>query len=198
MQTVVQYIVMGFAILTAISIHEFGHAYVAHLNGDDTAKNMGRMTINPIKHIDPVGMLMMFIARFGWAKPVPVNPLNYKSFKKGNITVSLAGIFMNLITAIFFTIVYKYAKIYSLDIIAKEMIIYNVAFASFNLLPIPPLDGWGFISTFLPVDITEKVYKYQGYTMIIFVVLLITGTFSFILNPIYSMFFGLMNWILVF
>ncbi|MGP1487447.1 MAG: site-2 protease family protein, partial [Peptostreptococcus stomatis] len=96
-------------ILFAISIHEFGHAFVAYLNGDDTAKRAGRMNINPTSHIDPFGMLMMFLVHFGWAKPVPVNPYNYKNEKLGNITVSLAGIGFTLISAFVFVMIYKFS-----------------------------------------------------------------------------------------
>ena len=105
LNSVSSFLTSALAIFFAISIHEFGHAFVAHLNGDDTAKNAGRMTINPLSHIDIFGMIMMFVAKFGWAKPVPVNPNNYKNEKVGNITVSLAGIFMNLASAIIFAMI---------------------------------------------------------------------------------------------
>ena len=87
-------------IAMAISIHEFGHAYSAHLLGDDTAKAYGRMTLNPVRHVDPIGLLAMFILKIGWAKPVPVNPNNFKNYKIGNLIVSLAGVFCNVLTAI--------------------------------------------------------------------------------------------------
>nr|WP_101772779.1 site-2 protease family protein [Peptostreptococcus faecalis] len=176
------------AILFAISIHEFGHAYVAHLNGDDTAKNSGRMTINPFHHIDPFGMLMMFLVRFGWAKPVPVNPNNYKNQKLGNITVSLAGIFFNLVSAIIFAMIYSRVDMYSLKSVAYSLVVYNIAFASFNILPFPPLDGWSFISTFLPRNIVYKVYEYSRYTFILFILLIVTRAYVYILTPIYAFF----------
>lgn len=89
------------AVIIALTFHEFGHAYVANLNGDPTARIMGRMTLNPIKHIDPLGFLCMMLIGFGWAKPVPVNPNNYRDYKKGELTVSLAGVGMNLLLALF-------------------------------------------------------------------------------------------------
>lgn len=193
LNSVSSFLTSALAIFFAISIHEFGHAFVAHLNGDDTAKNAGRMTINPLSHIDIFGMIMMFVAKFGWAKPVPVNPNNYKNEKVGNITVSLAGIFMNLASAIIFAMIYKYIGIYSLKMVCKSLIVYNIAFASFNILPIPPLDGWSFISTFLTDSVNYKLYEYTRYSFIILILLVMTNVLSFVLSPIYSFFSGIVS-----
>lgn len=193
LNSVSSFLTSALAIFFAISIHEFGHAFVAHQNGDDTAKNAGRMTINPLSHIDIFGMIMMFVAKFGWAKPVPVNPNNYKNEKVGNITVSLAGIFMNLASAIIFAMIYKYIGIYSLKMVCKSLIVYNIAFASFNILPIPPLDGWSFISTFLPDSVNYKLYEYTRYSFIILILLVMTNALSFVLSPIYSFFSGIVS-----
>ena len=189
-------------ILFAISIHEFGHAFVAYLNGDDTAKRAGRMNINPTSHIDPFGMLMIFLVHFGWAKPVPVNPYNYKNEKLGNITVSLAGIGFNLISAFIFVMIYKFSNEWNLLgfvnqetmlMVTRSLVMYNVGFAAFNILPIPPLDGWSLISTFLLRRIVYRAYEYSRYTFIIFVVLIMTNILGFILNPIYTVFFNLVT-----
>lgn len=189
LNSVSDFLITLLAILFAISVHEFGHAFVAHLNGDNTAKNAGRMTINPINHIDPFGMLMMFLVRFGWAKPVPVNPNNYKNEKIGNITVSLAGIVFNLLSAIIFALVNKYVAIASIKAVSYALVMYNIGFAAFNILPIPPLDGWNLIATFLPRETVYKVYEYSRYTTIIFIILIMTNAFSYILNPIYMFFY---------
>ncbi|PSJ31754.1 peptidase [Peptostreptococcus russellii] len=189
LNSVSDFLITLLAILFAISVHEFGHAFVAHLNGDNTAKNAGRMTINPINHIDPFGMLMMFLVRFGWAKPVPVNPNNYKSEKIGNITVSLAGIVFNLLSAIVFALVNKYVAMESIKAVSYALVMYNIGFAAFNILPIPPLDGWNLIATFLPRETVYKVYEYSRYTTIIFIILIMTNAFSYILNPIYMFFY---------
>ncbi len=189
LNSVSDFLITLLAILFAISVHEFGHAFVAHLNGDNTAKNAGRMTINPINHIDPFGMLMMFLVRFGWAKPVPVNPNNYKNEKIGNITVSLAGIVFNLLSAIVFALVNKYVAMESIKAVSYALVMYNIGFAAFNILPIPPLDGWNLIATFLPRETVYKVYEYSRYTTIIFIILIMTNAFSYILNPIYMFFY---------
>ena len=172
------------AIAVAISVHEFGHAYSAHLLGDDTAKMYGRMTLNPAKHLDIIGLISMLIFRIGWAKPVPVNPNNFKNYKVGNIIVSLAGVAANIITAIICVLINKYVNMYAINEIAYAVIIYNVGFASFNLLPIPPLDGWGLISSFIPYKYNEIVYKYESMSSIIFLVLIFTGAYSIFVSPI--------------
>ena len=171
------------AIAVAISVHEFGHAYSAHLLGDDTAKMYGRMTLNPAKHLDIMGLIAMLIVHIGWAKPVPVNPNNFKNYKVGNVIVSLAGVTANIIISIICVIIKKHVNMYAITEITSAIIIYNVSFAAFNLLPIPPLDGWGVISSFIPYKYNEIAYKYESMSSIIFLVLIITGAYSFI-SPI--------------
>lgn len=191
LNSVSDFLITLLAILFAISVHEFGHAYVAYLNGDSTAKNAGRMSINPIDHIDPFGMLMMFLVRFGWAKPVPVNPNNYKNEKLGNLTVSFAGIFFNLLSAIIFGLIHRFVPNDLVRQITEMLIIYNIGFASFNILPIPPLDGWNILATFLPRETVYKVMEYSRYTTILFIIMIMTGMFSVVLAPIYSTFWKL-------
>ena len=174
--------IVGIAV--AISVHEFGHAYSAHLLGDDTAKMYGRMTLNPAKHLDIMGLIAMLIVHIGWAKPVPVNPNNFKNYKVGNVIVSLAGVTANIITAIICVLINKYVNMFAINLIAQYVIVYNVGFAAFNLLPIPPLDGWGVISSFIPYKYNEIAYKYESMSSIIFLVLIITGAYSIFVSPI--------------
>ena len=172
------------AIAVAISVHEFGHAYSAHLLGDDTAKMYGRMTLNPAKHIDIMGLIAMLIVHIGWAKPVPVNPNNFKNYKVGNIIVSLAGVTANIITAIICVFINKYVNMFAINLIAQYVMVYNVGFAAFNLLPLPPLDGWGLVSSFIPYKYREIAYKYESMSSIIFLVLIFTGAYSLFVSPI--------------
>ena len=174
--------IVGIAV--AISVHEFGHAYSAHLLGDDTAKMYGRMTLNPAKHLDIMGLIAMLIVHIGWAKPVPVNPNNFKNYKVGNVIVSLAGVTANIIISIIYVIIKKHVNMYAITEITSAIIIYNVSFAAFNLLPIPPLDGWGVISSFIPYKYNEIAYKYESMSSIIFLVLIITGAYSIFVSPI--------------
>ena len=174
--------IVGIAV--AISVHEFGHAYSAHLLGDDTAKMYGRMTLNPAKHLDIMGLIAMLVVHIGWAKPVPVNPNNFKNYKVGNVIVSLAGVTANIIISIICVIIKKHVNMYAITEITSAIIIYNVSFAAFNLLPIPPLDGWGVISSFIPYKYNEIAYKYESMSSIIFLVLIITGAYSIFISPI--------------
>ena len=175
-------------IAIAISVHEFGHAYSAHLLGDDTAKMYGRMTLNPIKHVDPLGLLAMIIFHIGWAKPVPVNPMNYKNYRVGNFIVSIVGVCCNLITAIICAVIYKNIPIYGVQVLAYTCIMYNIGFAAFNLLPVPPLDGWGVIETFIPYQWREYAYKFESISGFVLILLLITGAYRIIINPIHGLF----------
>lgn len=178
------------AIAVAISVHEFGHAYVAHLLGDDTAKMYGRMTLDPAKHIDPMGLMVMVLSRaiagigIGWAKPVPVNPNNFKNYRMGNILVSLAGAIGNILAAIVCVLIFKKVQMQALRDIASMTMMYNIGFASFNLLPIPPLDGWGIVSSFIPYKYNELVYKYESISYPILLLLIFTGLYGFIVSPI--------------
>ena len=174
--------IVGIAV--AISVHEFGHAYSAHLLGDDTAKMYGRMTLNPAKHLDIMGLIAMLIVHIGWAKPVPVNPNNFKNYKVGNVIVSLAGVTANIIISIICVIIKKHVNMYAITEITSAIIIYNVSFAAFNLLPIPPLDGWGVISSFIPYKYNEIAYKYESMSSMIFLIFILTGAYSIFVSPI--------------
>ncbi|EQK45373.1 MULTISPECIES: site-2 protease family protein [Paraclostridium] len=186
-----QFLVTAVGIAVAISVHEFGHAYVAHLLGDDTAKMSGRMTLDPLKHLDPLGLIMLIIARFGWAKPVPVNPNNFKNYKVGNLIVSLAGPAFNLLTAIIFANLMRFANIEAILIIFNAIVSYCIGFAAFNLLPLPPLDGWGIISTFIPLKYYDVAYKYESMSTFIFILLILTNFHLIILNPIVNVLYSI-------
>lgn len=186
-----QFLVTAVGIAVAISVHEFGHAYVAHLLGDDTAKMSGRMTLDPLKHLDPLGLIMLIIARFGWAKPVPVNPNNFKNYKVGNLIVSLAGPSFNLLTAIIFANLMRFANIEAILIIFNAIVSYCIGFAAFNLLPLPPLDGWGIISTFIPLKYYDVAYKYESMSTFIFILLILTNFHLIILNPIVNVLYSI-------
>lgn len=177
---------VGIAI--AISVHEFGHAYSAHLLGDDTAKYNGRMTLNPSKHLDPIGLLTLLIFHFGWAKPVPIDANNFKNYKIGTVIVSLSGALGNLLAAIVCALIWKYIDFYAIREIAAEAMWFNIWFGAFNLLPIPPLDGWGVISVLLPYKYNEFIYKYESVGYGILLIALFTGMYSIIVSPIAAVF----------
>lgn len=187
------FLVSAVGIAVAISVHEFGHAYVAHLLGDDTAKMSGRMTLDPIKHVDPIGLVMLIVARIGWAKPVPVNPNNFKNYKMGNLIVSLAGPAFNIITAIIVMNFLRFASIPALRLIIVNTASYCVMFAAFNLLPLPPLDGWGIVSTFIPLKYYDVAHKYESMSTIIFLILILTNIHLVILGPLINILNSIVN-----
>lgn len=147
-------ITLGILIIVMIisfSFHEWAHAHAAHRNGDDTAKNLGRMTLNPAAHIDPIGFLLLMFVGFGWAKPVPVNPRNYRHYRRAEFQVSLAGIFTNIVIALISAFLYVALWIVSartqreitpfVFLFVELLGIINVSLAVFNFIPVFPLDG---------------------------------------------------------
>ncbi|MFZ7134004.1 MAG: site-2 protease family protein [Eubacteriales bacterium] len=169
------------ALLITITLHELAHGYIAYKLGDPTAKDMGRLTFNPIKHIDPMGFLTLLILQFGWAKPVPVNPNYFKNRRQGTFLVSLAGPLTNFILAFFALSV---MSIFSLESnFLWSLCIYNVIFGIFNLLPIPPLDGSKLLASVLPEQLEVFFWKYEKYGYVILLILIFTNIINYILNP---------------
>ena len=183
---IIDYINIGLCALIAITLHELSHGYVSYKLGDPTAKNAGRLTLNPIKHIDMFGLLALVIFKFGWAKPVPIDPRYYKNRKQGIIMVSIAGPLMNLclacICAFFCKMLYYSHSSVLFDFFAIGMQI-NVGMFVFNLLPFPPLDGSKILFSLLPDKVEYFFYKYEKYFMIIVLVLVLTDLINYILYP---------------
>lgn len=186
-------------LLTAIIFHELAHGLTAYWLGDPTAKNAGRLTLNPIKHIDPVGFLFMLVFRFGWAKAVPINPMNFRNRKLDTILVSIAGVTVNFIIAIILGAVLVYGNIANetvLDILGIGMW-YNIMLGVFNLLPFPPLDGSKVVASLLPVKLEYYFYKYERYFYIILLGLIATDMVQKILGPLVNFAYSMIIRILV-
>ena len=169
--------------LFCITFHELSHGYVAYLLGDDTAKRAGRLTLNPLKHIDPMGLLMMVMFRFGWAKPVPVNMYRFKDPKKGMAITALAGPVSNLLLAVVFMVLYGALYLplrksavggYALQMLVLGGYI-STGLAVFNLIPIPPLDGSKVLLAVLSDEAYSKLMRYERYGMLLMVVLVASG-----------------------
>lgn len=195
-----EYLINLPGVLIAIVCHEFAHGYMAYLLGDNTAKDQGRLTLNPIKHIDPMGFIFMLIFRFGWAKPVPINPNNFKKRKRDTFLVSIAGIGTNFILAILLAIVIVYFPIvnpYLNNIIIVTMM-YNIMLGVFNILPFPPLDGSKMLASLLPRKIEYYFYKYERYLYIILIFLVATRWISRIMAPIINFIIGLIFNLVIF
>lgn len=168
-------------LILALSMHEFAHGYAAYKMGDSTAKYNGRLSINPFDHLDPIGTLCLFLFHFGWAKPVPINPYNFKNQRLGMIVVSLAGPFMNFILAIIsafaLTAVYMYMPFPTIGEFLSQVLLYsvylNVGLMVFNLIPIPPLDGSKVLFEFLPYRYRQYFYQLERYGSIILVLFIV-------------------------
>ena len=183
------------AIIIALTIHEFSHGYISYRLGDRTAKNDGRLTLNPMKHIDPVGMLFLLIAGFGWAKPVMVNPYNLENPKHDMAFISAAGPVSNFITAFIIMLVY-YPLAMSFHIrgniffeFIRILITINIALGIFNMLPVPPLDGSKVFGVILP---DHMYFRFTGfrYGFILLIILIYTGFTSRIIQSVMSAVFA--------
>ena len=189
-------------VLLCITIHELAHGYTAFQLGDNTAKEMGRLTLNPVKHIDPVGLLAMAVFGFGWAKPVPVNMMSFKKPKRDMAITALAGPISNIILALIVLIILGFLIIplggfspvqsdfqrITLNIIQRTAYL-SIALAIFNMIPIPPLDGSKVLFSLVSDETYFKLMQYERYGMILLLVLMVTGIFSSTLGTLVSAIF---------
>ena len=216
-----RYVIMQFLlsvpiIILILSVHEYAHGFVAKKLGDPTAYNLGRLTLNPIKHIDPIGFIMFLLIGVGYAKPVPINSRNFKKPRRDMALVGAAGPISNMILAIIFLIIMRLflfavpfieagntawaltASMYFMEILYLG-IYYNIAFAIFNLIPAPPLDGSRILYAFLPSKILFKVQQYERYFFFgVLIIMLIFSMFgisiiakitTFIMSLLFKLFF---------
>lgn len=183
-------------LLFSIVVHEVAHGYIAQRNGDPTARMLGRLTLNPIPHIDPIGSVLLPLLLlasgsgiiFGWAKPVPVNPLNFRNYRWGEITVSAAGPLSNLALAVLFSYLLHLGPA-NLGLMKMALwgVQINIFLALFNLIPIPPLDGSHILAILLPRDLA-RVYAYlEPVGFILILVLFYTGIMGVFLMPLYRL-----------
>ena len=198
------------AVLLAITVHEFGHAFAAYKLGDDTPLRQGRLSLNPLDHIDPLGLAMLLFAHIGWGEPVQIDPRNYNrniSVEKADAIVSFAGPLMNFITAIIFALIYCaifkfgtvsfFASSVGIIIISivADIVMMNIGLGVFNLIPLPPLDGSKIFLPILPYNAKSWFIDHEQIFYIVFLIIWITGIAGELISPIISQ---MSNWILGF
>ncbi|HCW03652.1 MAG TPA: site-2 protease family protein [Clostridium sp.] len=189
------------ALLIGFTVHEYAHAYMADKLGDKTPRFQGRLTFNPLAHIDPMGFFMILFVGFGWAKPVQTNRSAYRNYYKDDLKVSIAGPLSNLATAVIVTPIFLLFQKYGqglipnmklslvLFAIMQFIIIYNIMLCIFNLLPIPPLDGFHILEDLYPSKFAEFRYKIQQYQLFILIIFVVTPLFDYIvIGPSYKIF----------
>jgi Zn-dependent protease len=215
MENIIQTIaVYAIPVLFAITLHEAAHGYVARMFGDNTAAMMGRITLNPLKHIDPIGTIAVPLVivltsslagsggfLFGWAKPVPINYRNLKNPLKDMVWVAAAGPGINLAMAIAWALLAKLFLITGFDEkffidMARAGIMVNIGLMALNLLPLPPLDGGRIAVGLLPHGPASMLARLEPFGMLIIIGLLVTNTLGFFLQPFYALGYGLINFIL--
>ncbi len=186
-------------LLLALTLHEYAHGYVAYRLGDPTARDAGRLTLNPLSHLDPIGTIAFFFIKFGWAKPVPVNPLYFKNPRKDMLWVALAGPVTNLLLAVASAVLLKgligTASVIPYTPMLEAILVplYNLLIASvwinlvlciFNFLPIPPLDGGRILTGLLPEDLARTYASFERYGFIVILLLAFSGVLGTVIFPV--------------
>jgi Zn-dependent protease len=188
------FVILAAILLYSIIFHEVAHGWVAHLFGDETARYSGRLTLNPVSHIDPLGALMLFLVGFGWAKPVPVNYTSFSHRRFGLFSVALAGCAANIFIAIIALVLLQFTFVtnnFALSAMLLIVVRINIILGAFNLIPIPPLDGSKILMSFLSYRAQEKLIILEPYGFFILIFLLFTGLLNPVIDFMQKLIYGL-------
>lgn len=189
------------AILIGLSFHEFAHAYVANKLGDPTPKRQGRVTVNPMAHIDPIGLLCLIFIGFGWGMPVQINPRYFKNPRRDELLVAISGVSLNLILAITFAGLTKLIEVFALGFALSSVgalvveallnvVKINLVLMVFNLLPVPPLDGFNIITQVLNLKQSELYYKIYDKGLVILLILILFNITDIVILPVINFFYN--------
>lgn len=190
-------------IIIGLSFHEFAHAWMSDKLGDPTPRRQGRVTVNPLAHIDPIGFLALLLVGFGWGKPVQIDPGYYKHRRRDEFMVGIAGVTMNLLLAIVFSIPARWMVkafsgvaasdlVYNIYLMLFYVVSINIVLMIFNLIPCPPLDGWGILTQIFRLDRYSWWYKVYQYGTWILLALIIFNVTDRIITPLVSMILGVL------
>ena len=187
-------------LVIALVIHEYAHAKAADVMGDFTPRMTGRLTLNPMAHIDPIGLIMLLVVRFGWAKPVMINARNFRNWRQGELLVAVAGPVANLLVAFIsllaMAVLFKGMFSEGVRLVLSMMVLFNINFAIFNMLPLPPLDGSKVLMVLLPGRLAYKLMSLERYSFIILIFLMMTPFLTMILIPLQRLVLSVFNLII--
>ncbi len=190
-------------IVIGLTFHEAAHGYMSAWLGDPTPRLQGRLSLNPLKHIDPIGFICLFFAGFGWGRPVEINPMYYKHKRRDELLVSLAGVVTNFAIAVIAALIYRNMPNftfltnfpglwYAIAYVLYFTISINIVLMIFNLLPVPPLDGFGVVTQLFNLSKYDWYYKLYNNGMLILMLLIVLNITDIVINPLYSVFMGLL------
>lgn len=190
-------------IVIGLTFHEAAHGYMSAWLGDPTPRLQGRLSLNPLKHIDPIGFICLFFAGFGWGRPVEINPMYYKHKRRDELLVSIAGVVTNFAIAVIAALIYRNMPNftfltnfpglwYAIAYVLYFTISINIVLMIFNLLPVPPLDGFGVVTQLFNLSKYGWYYKLYNNGMLILMLLIVLNITDIVINPLYSVFMGLL------
>lgn len=181
----VVFVLLAVIFILSISVHEFAHAYTADKLGDPTAKYAGRLTLNPLAHLDLIGTLLILLIRVGWGKPVPINSANFKNPRRDSALVAFAGPLSNILLAVIFSLIVRSVHLsQAVDTFLYVLSAYNIGLALFNLLPVFPLDGFNVLYGVLPIKLAWQWQETRRYGIFILLFLIVTGFATNLILPL--------------